>query len=427
MISREELYRLVWAEPMIKVAERFDVSGSYLARVCTVLNVPRPERGYWSKLAVGQAPKAEPLPDARPGDQISWSKDGELQVAPKPRLPPRRRLDTPVRIPRTKLHGLVLGAKEHFENSRPVDEGAYLRPFKKLLVDVTTSKDCLDKALDLANDLFNAFESVGHRVVIAPPDEHLRGITLDEREVRGKQRNPYYHSGLWSPNRPTVVYIGSVAVGLSVVEMSEDVLMRYVNGKYIRDADYVQPVRFRDYTWTTTRTLPTGRLRLVAYSPYWRVSWSADWQETRQTSLRSLVKSIVPSVEAAAADLVGKLEEADRQIEIERIEREAAEERCRREEDRRRVEQSIQDSKEHLGKVIQQWSNLMSIERFLSGVEQRTHELPDDDRVGMLERLRLARDFLGTQDPLDFFRSWKTPQERYRSKYPGTGSGEANP
>lgn len=89
MISREELYRLVWSEPMIKVAERFGVSGSYLARVCTVLNVPRPVRGYWSKLAVGKAPKAEPLPEARPGDQTSWSKDGDLQLPPKPRLPPR--------------------------------------------------------------------------------------------------------------------------------------------------------------------------------------------------------------------------------------------------------------------------------------------------------------------------------------------------
>ncbi len=47
MVSRDELYRLVWNEPMTKAAKQFDVSGSYLARVCTLLNVPRPERGYW--------------------------------------------------------------------------------------------------------------------------------------------------------------------------------------------------------------------------------------------------------------------------------------------------------------------------------------------------------------------------------------------
>jgi len=42
-ITREALYDLVWAEPMLKVAARFGVSSSYMARVCTALNVPRPE------------------------------------------------------------------------------------------------------------------------------------------------------------------------------------------------------------------------------------------------------------------------------------------------------------------------------------------------------------------------------------------------
>jgi len=56
-VSREALYGLIWSEPMLRVAARFGVSSSYMARVCTLLNVPRPERGYWSKLAVGKAPR----------------------------------------------------------------------------------------------------------------------------------------------------------------------------------------------------------------------------------------------------------------------------------------------------------------------------------------------------------------------------------
>jgi hypothetical protein len=60
VVSREELYELVWSTPMIKVAEKFTVSGSYMARVCSDLLVPRPERGYWAKLAVGKAPQKPP-------------------------------------------------------------------------------------------------------------------------------------------------------------------------------------------------------------------------------------------------------------------------------------------------------------------------------------------------------------------------------
>jgi len=287
VISRGELYELVWSKPMTKVSEQFEVSSSYMARVCTILNVPRPERGYWAKLAVGKAPPPQPLPDAKPGDQLYWSKEGELRPPAKPTRPPQRRPDVPVRIPRKGVHGLIRGARAHFEKSRPIDDGAYLKPYKKLLVDITASKAGLDKALDFANDLFNAFESVGHRVVIAPSDEQLRRATIDEREVRTKQRNPYYHSGPWSPYRPTVVYVGSVAFGLAIVEMSDEVLLRYVRGKYIREADYIPPRtsrHFVDHTWTTTRELPSGRLRLVAYSPYHRVTWSTDWQETKVTA-----------------------------------------------------------------------------------------------------------------------------------------------
>lgn len=421
MISREELYQLVWSEPMTKIAERFGVSSSYMARVCTILSVPRPERGYWSKLAVGKAPPPEPLPEARPGDQLSWSKEGELRPPPKPTRPPQPRTDAKVRISRNSIHGLVRGAKVHFENGRPVDEDAYLKPYKKLLVDVTTSKACLDKTLDLANDLFNAFESVGHRVVIAPADGELRRTSIDEREAPKKPRDRYQYSGLWSPFRPTVVYIGTVAIGLAVIEMSEEVLLRYVRGKYIREADYIPPKLTRyavDHTWTTTRELPSGRLRIIAYSPYHRVDWSTHWQESKNASLRSSVKSIVKAVEAAAPELVAKLDEAERKAEIAHRKWLAEQEKWRREEDRRRVEQSVRESQEDLAQIIQQWSNVMNVEHFLAGVETRAAELPEAQKGAILERLKLARAFLGTQDPLDFFRSWRTPEERYRPAYP---------
>ena len=424
MISREELYQLVWLEPMTKVAVRFDVSGSYMARICELLNVPRPERGYWAKLAVGKAPEPLPLPEARPGDQLYWSKDEKFRPPPKPRQAPRSRsASRRVTISPSRVHPLIRGAKAHFENSRPVDDGAYLKPFKQLLVDVSTSEACLDKALGLANDLFNAFESVGHRVVIAPKDEALRRAEIDEREVRKEKRDRYHRSRLWSPYRPTVVYIGSVPIGLAVVEMSEDVVLRYVRGKYVRDADYIPPNSSRrfaaqDHTWTTTQELPAGRMRIVAYSPFWRVDWSIDWQETKKSSLRPRLKSIVEAVESSAVVLAARLDEADAKAEAERLEWMAAAEKRKREEDQRQVERSFQESRDHLGEIIQQWANVMNVERFLAGVEESADVLPEKDRDRVLARLNLAREFLGTQDPLDFFLSWKTPDERYTSQYP---------
>jgi len=431
VVSREELYELVWSEPMTKVAERFNVSGSYMARICTLLSVPRPERGYWAKLAIGKAPAQTPLPEAQPGNQLYWSKDETLRAPPKPRQAPKPRPSSRrVRVPRSSVHHLIRGAKEHFQNSRPVDNGAYLKPFKKLLVDVTTSEACLDKALDLANDLFNALESVGHHVVIAPKDEPLRRAEIDEREERKQQRDRYYYSRHWSPYRPTVVYVGGIAIGLAIVEMSEEVLLRFVRGKYIRDADYIPPKSARlydDHTWTTTQELPSSRFRVVAYSPYWRVTWALDWQETKKASLRPCLKSIVETLETSAIELVAKLDEAEKKAEVERLERLAAEEKWRIEQDLRKVEKSIQDSQEHLCEIIQKWANVMNVERFLAGVEKRAKELPETERTPVLERLKLAREFLGTQDPLDFFLCWKSPEELYQPIFrQSREDGEAN-
>ena len=122
--------------------------------------------------------------------------------------------------------------------------------------------------------------------------------------------------------------------------MSENVTLRYLNGKYIRENEYVPPRRRYqvDHSWTTTRDLPSGRMRIVAYSPYGAVGWSAQWQETKSASLRDQIKTIVEAIEAMAPDLVVKLDEADRQAELRHRQWLAEEERRQREEDLKRIE-----------------------------------------------------------------------------------------
>ena len=96
-VSRETLYAEIWAEPMTTVAARYGVSSSFLARVCTDLAVPRPPRGYWAKLAVGQRATKPALPSAGPGDRLEWARGQgpsrqrrELPVAPAQRSRRRR-------------------------------------------------------------------------------------------------------------------------------------------------------------------------------------------------------------------------------------------------------------------------------------------------------------------------------------------------
>ena len=66
-ITRESLYEQAWSTPVTRIAERYGVSSSYLARIFTNLNIPRPPVEYWAQVAVGKRRTPPALPDAPPG------------------------------------------------------------------------------------------------------------------------------------------------------------------------------------------------------------------------------------------------------------------------------------------------------------------------------------------------------------------------
>ena len=138
-----------------------------------------------------------------------------------------------------------------------------------------------------------------------------------------------------------------------------------------------------------------------------------SFQESKTRTLTQDISKIVKSIENSTETLVVKLKEAERQAELQRQKWAAEHERWKQEEDRRREAQSVKESHEQLAQVIQAWAKVVSLEQFFQGVQDRAHNLPEEQRQEVLNRLQLARDFVGTQDPLDFFRSWKTPIERY--------------
>ncbi|MCI0147526.1 hypothetical protein KNO81_16690 [Paraburkholderia sediminicola] len=60
--EREKLYEEVWAEPVSKVAKRYQISDVGLRKICISLGVPLPVAGHWAKVTAGKAVKKPPLP-----------------------------------------------------------------------------------------------------------------------------------------------------------------------------------------------------------------------------------------------------------------------------------------------------------------------------------------------------------------------------
>lgn len=423
-ISRENLYDMVWAKPMGQVAVELGVSSFKLVDICAALNVPRPISGHWNKLAAGKPVPIFPLPEPAPDDPLSWTA-GQSTRSEKPRTAPRaprkRQEAKPAARP-LPIHPLVRGAKDHFLKTREVRDEGYLKPYKYCLVDIRVSKACLDRALSLASNLFNALGAAGYPVSYAQyrGDLHLDRIESGE-QARKNQSDQY---GRWRPDRATVVKVGEVHLGVTIIEMTEEVLCRYVDGRYVRESEFQATRKGRyhhDLGWTTTRTLHTGRLKVVLYSPYRLVDWQQEWIETAPGSLESKIKAIVGSVDGYAKDLVARLVEARRLAEIERQRRQAEWERWQRQDDARKVERSRTESLAQLKDIIADWNRVIATEQFFSGIERHIAASEGEPDNELAERLRLARSFIGTIDPVDFFRAWKAPSERYQPKYLANG------
>jgi len=430
-VTREQLYDAVWSTPVNHLAEKYGVSGSYLARVCNSLNVPRPPAGYWQKKAVGKEGPRPELPEALPGDQLAWRKDQPLATPVRPRTPAKRNAVGRKKLAGSGRHPLLFQVEELFRRSRDIDEGDFLRPYKLLLPDLVSTDACLTKSLDLANKIYRALEQKGYRVLIAPTGEAMERADLRVQETPKQDLKYGKHSmgRIWAPHRPTIAYFGDTPIGLSLTEMTERVSLRWVNGKYVRDnSKSTKSLKSWQLTgsWTTERDLPCGRYRFTAYSPYRGVNWVRSWQEAEKADLAAMIPKIIRELEGAVERLKRLKQVADTAEAQQQIEWEQQRERWRRDEDKRRVEAALNASRTQLAEIMEKWNTAATIERFFQEVEARLETVDGSRRTMLQERLTLARSMIGMPDPLEFLESWVAPEERYRSRYLEGNNGEEN-
>ena len=101
IVTREDLYDLIWTKPITQVAKDFAVSDVWISKACTKARIPRPNRGYWAKLQSGKKVTKEPLPaslllqsdlvqikqGSRYGSVKPRPTDEEIVAAPEPDPP----------------------------------------------------------------------------------------------------------------------------------------------------------------------------------------------------------------------------------------------------------------------------------------------------------------------------------------------------
>lgn len=163
--TREELYQMVWARPVLLIAKDIGISDVALAKACRRSGIPLPQRGHWAVVKSGRKIKTQALP-ARKATQPEVVQFSVLEnppprppKSPQPVVPP---IEVPVVL--TKPHPLVAELKAAAGRAEE-DKGVLVLNYQKVLR-VRVSSQRLPRALILLDTLIKQLELRGYRIEI---------------------------------------------------------------------------------------------------------------------------------------------------------------------------------------------------------------------------------------------------------------------
>jgi hypothetical protein len=266
IISREDLYALVWSEPISRLSRRFGLSDVGLAKACTRMMIPVPGRGYWAKKDVGRAPRPTRLPTL----PASVGADKrELKVrrreAPKAVDAAREEPETIAVVVSeilTAPHPLVAKSVKAFRGGRSRHDG-YLMPRTPECLAVHATMSCIDRAMRVYDAVIKAIEERGHVVEI----------------------QKYSREGYQDPQYRTVVLIDGESVEIEMTEITKRV-------EHVRDSPTDPSLRYA--------VISSGRLAIGTRNEYGRGS---RWGDGARHTIESQLGQFIHGVAVAAVEL----------------------------------------------------------------------------------------------------------------------------
>jgi hypothetical protein len=358
VVTREELYRLVWSKPITELAKEFGMSDVGLAKVCKKLNVPKPYRGYWQLVDAGRKVTIPPLPPSRKGDPTEAILDPEhYRVNFKPedsntldRMDAESRPENRIKVAETldNPHRLVRNTQILLRKGKP-DESGRLHYWNvadnRPRLSVRVSKDTMPRALLIMDTLIKALEA--------------RGCTVEAEDGTvcniGETQVPFY---LWERVRRT--------------------------DRVLTEKEKEKPWWYKNYEF-----IPTGDL-VFTLDEY--CVDRKNWADGKKKKLEDKLNNIVAGLFAAAEQL--------RRREIERKEEEAH----RAEAARKRAELEhqlwIQEERgKQLDFLVTSWTKSNNLREFLKECEDVLLLKDKSRNVSDEYWLRWARAYADHIDP----------------------------
>lgn len=334
-LTREELYNLIWSEPMSKLAKILGISDVGLAKICRRLNIPRPEQGHWLRIRNGWPVKVKTLPPMHDPSLLrveiekreKKDKIQDPQLEQDPLILHERLQENRIHVPQTlsSPHILIKATSEYARKKQPDKYGRFDLRGKESL-DMVVSPAALPRALRIMNTVIKALE--------------MRGMKLFVSSVAGFK---------------TRVFIGGEELSIGIYEPSKQI-DHVLTPSEKKDIEKYgrEPSWFQKYDY-----IPTGKLSLIRKTGWDSVPIVKDTEKKRiEECLNEFIVGLIKAAE---------LKKADR---LERERRNAAEEEARRR--REEIEKQRKEEEERfrtLERQVEAWTKCQQIRTFVEAVK----------------------------------------------------------
>jgi hypothetical protein len=386
--TREELYRLVWSTPIQKLSKQFGLSDVGFAKVCARVEVPRPPRGYWAKIASGHKPRQAPLRKASdpslesfvfepltpseikaretppPAKKPFDARIGELLAAQVDAQPivVQPTLARPHPLVASTAKAAILAAKQpRTDRYGHIEMWSHL---KGAGVSIQTSAAAADRALRILDALVKALGERGCPTLLIPSE---RGLEQVATKIDGDP--------VWFSIREKV---RQRAFDPKRDGNGKDSTYRFLDPKVIYEPNGVLSLYYGTVERERGCSPPSGSVT-----------------ETKRTRLEDCLNDVIVAV-------YWMLDDARRRKEDARLERIAQWNVRKQKMEEARLQQETQERVDGLLRSVENWHRGCRIREFVTAVRdhhaQKGNTIPDDSDLGRY--LRWASGVADGLDPL---------------------------
>ncbi len=369
-LTREELYKLVWSEPVQAVAGRFGMSDRGLAKLCERHAIPTPGRGYWRQKETGSPARRLPLPKLHPTHQaLATVQLPEPQVVVHPIVKPEPPPDPP-----------RVAAQRAFEAANPIVVSELPdRPHPL----VGATRTGLRKLKDGTSNRLRARGDASLDLTVTAATRE-RGLRIMEALCRAFKQRGWSVANHEGDHRDSQIEVHGIKIAFSLEER-----MRQEERPKPKPIDrLLQPsLMFQErYEY-----IPTGELVLKAWI---HTGAKSKWADGKRQRVEAKLNDFMIAVVTMADNEIRWQEER-----VIRERQQLVEERARWERERRQAEEKHRG--ENLAQLSGWWREAESLRAFVAAVRTRLDSSGVITPDSQLDRwLRWADGHADRLDPL---------------------------